>query len=300
MLAGWRDRVYEALREQAAAGNDEALRSDGLVDWFDGEAPAPGRAGPTTSTSPDCPRGDRQRADRSTLHGFAQRILTAHPFEAGLPPTIDVLDEGRSAVAFDDRWSAFTDQLLDDPSLEPALTRAFVCGISLKHLRSVAEQFNQNWDLLVDVDSDPGHLNVIDAGSVIERLGAAYKATAQCSADDDRLAGHIEQLTDFRRALASSTSELETLQLLVNSRPLTFRFGQEGNRSSPIDDVRDMLQSAESEKTGFLDRGQRVRCPLLPHTGHPFSHPSRCGGTAKRGAPGIPRPAGPSPPAGAA
>ena len=246
-----RDRVYEAL-EQAAAGNDEALRSDGLVDWFDGEAPAPGELARRQARARTALE-EIDSAPISTLHGFAQRILTAHPFEAGLPPTIDVLDEGRSAVAFDDRWSAFTDQLLDDPSLEPALTRAFVCGISLKHLRSVAEQFNQNWDLLVDVDSDPGHLNVIDAGSVIERLGAAYKATAQCSADDDRLAGHIEQLTDFRRALASSTSELETLQLLVNSRPLTFRFGQKGNWSCPIDDVRDMLQSAESERLALIE-----------------------------------------------
>ena len=42
-----------------------------------------------------------------TLHGFAQRILAAHPFEAGLPPTFEVLDEGRSAVAFDKRWGRF-------------------------------------------------------------------------------------------------------------------------------------------------------------------------------------------------
>ncbi|HEY2563895.1 MAG TPA: UvrD-helicase domain-containing protein [Acidimicrobiales bacterium] len=246
-----RDRVYEAL-EQAAAGNNEALRADGLVDWFDGEAAPPGERARRQARARTALE-EIDSAPITTLHGFAQRILTAHPFEAGLPPTFDVLDEGRSAVAFDDRWSAFIDQLLDDPLLEPALTRAFVCGISLKHLRSVAEQFNQNWDLLVDVDSDPGHLNVIDAGSVIERLEAAYQATAQCSADDDRLAGHIEQLTDFRRALASSTSELETLQLLVNSRPLTFRFGQKGNWSCPIDDVRDMLQSAESERLAVID-----------------------------------------------
>ncbi|HEX4219262.1 MAG TPA: UvrD-helicase domain-containing protein, partial [Acidimicrobiales bacterium] len=246
-----RDRVYEAL-EQAAAGNDEALRADGLVDWLDGDTPDPAEQGRRQARARTALE-EIDSAPISTLHGFAQRILAAHPFEAGLPPTFDVLDEGRSAVAFDDRWSAFIDDLLDDPSLEPALTRAFVCGISLKHLRSVAEQFSQNWDLLVDAESGAGFLNVIDAGSVIERLEAAYQATAQCSADDDRLARHIQQLTDFRRALASATSELETLQLLFNSRPLTFRFGQKGNWSCPIEDVRDMLQSAESDRLALID-----------------------------------------------
>jgi hypothetical protein len=30
-----------------------------------------------------------------TLHSFARRILAEHPVEAGLPPVVEVLDEGR-------------------------------------------------------------------------------------------------------------------------------------------------------------------------------------------------------------
>ena len=37
----------------------------------------------------------------STLHGFARRILTEHPLEAGLPPAFDLLDEVTSRLAFD-------------------------------------------------------------------------------------------------------------------------------------------------------------------------------------------------------
>ena len=36
-----------------------------------------------------------------TLHSFAQRLLSEHPVEAGLPPRVEVLDEVSSTVAFD-------------------------------------------------------------------------------------------------------------------------------------------------------------------------------------------------------
>ena len=44
------------------------------------------------------------RAAIGTLHSFAQRILTEHPIEAGLPPRVTVIDEIASQVAFEDRW----------------------------------------------------------------------------------------------------------------------------------------------------------------------------------------------------
>ncbi|MCZ7529276.1 MAG: UvrD-helicase domain-containing protein [Acidimicrobiia bacterium] len=54
----------------------------------------------------------------STLHAFAQRLLTEHPIEAGLPPGVEVLDEISSQVDFDERWRRFVDRLLEDPSVE--------------------------------------------------------------------------------------------------------------------------------------------------------------------------------------
>ena len=54
-----------------------------------------------------------------TLHSFAQRILSEHPIEAGLPPLVEVLDEVASGVAFDSRWAALRADMLDDPSLAP-------------------------------------------------------------------------------------------------------------------------------------------------------------------------------------
>ena len=50
-----------------------------------------------------------------TLHSFAQRILSEHPVEAGLPPRFSVNDEIASQVAFDTRWEQFADEMLDEP-----------------------------------------------------------------------------------------------------------------------------------------------------------------------------------------
>ena len=59
--------------------------------------------------NPDGDRGDRagealeqlDGAAIGTLHSFAQRLLSEHPVEAGLPPRVEVLDEVSSSVAFD-------------------------------------------------------------------------------------------------------------------------------------------------------------------------------------------------------
>ena len=53
-----------------------------------------------------------------TLHAFAQRLLTEHPLAAGLPPRVEVADEVASQLAFDERWAAFVDELLDDERLQ--------------------------------------------------------------------------------------------------------------------------------------------------------------------------------------
>ena len=66
-------------------------------------------------------RGPRRARRCGDLHAprFAQRILTAFPVEAGLPPRIEVHDEVSSLLAFEERWRTTRDDLLDDPALEP-------------------------------------------------------------------------------------------------------------------------------------------------------------------------------------
>ncbi len=86
----------------------------------------------------------------STLHGFAQRILSAHAVEAGLPPRLRIHDETASAVAFEERWQRFLDELLGTPEREAVIVQARLCGIGLDALHELARSFDTNWDLVVD------------------------------------------------------------------------------------------------------------------------------------------------------
>ena len=61
----------------------------------------------------DTALADADLAALTTLHGFARRLLTDHPLEAGLPPGFEVLDEISSGLDFDDRWADLQRLLLD-------------------------------------------------------------------------------------------------------------------------------------------------------------------------------------------
>ncbi|MDQ1467076.1 MAG: CRISPR-associated exonuclease Cas4, partial [Actinomycetota bacterium] len=90
-----------------------------------------------------------------TLHSFAQRILTEFPIEIGLPPRIEVRDEISSRLAFEARWHEFVDELLDDPALESTVLVLLAADVQLRHLRSVAEVLDDNWDLLDRIGEPP-------------------------------------------------------------------------------------------------------------------------------------------------
>ncbi|HVB94575.1 MAG TPA: UvrD-helicase domain-containing protein [Acidimicrobiales bacterium] len=224
-----RDRVYEAL-ERASIGAvcaEHRARARAALDEIDGAAIC-------------------------TLHGFAQRILAAHPFEAGLPPAFEVLDEGRSAIAFDERWEGFVDELLDDPGLADTLRRLLACGVRLDHLRTVTDLCNDNWDLLAQVEPGVAPLAAIDRSPILDALDAAHAAAETCTCRDDKLLLHIESLAEFRTTLRASTSELEVLELLVDPPKLTSTRGQKGNWPCPVAEVRGLLAGAEAARRALV------------------------------------------------
>ncbi|HLS74796.1 MAG TPA: UvrD-helicase domain-containing protein, partial [Actinomycetaceae bacterium] len=100
----WQDARHAGGHGAGRAGGGTASGTDGA-----GEDPA----AEGTAGTPDDPAGEgtgdtdlvaeEDRAARAlddldsaaigTLHSFAQRILTMHPIEAGLPPLVEVMDE---------------------------------------------------------------------------------------------------------------------------------------------------------------------------------------------------------------
>ncbi|MDE0160232.1 MAG: UvrD-helicase domain-containing protein, partial [Acidimicrobiaceae bacterium] len=143
-----------------------------------------------------------------TLHSFAQRLLSEHPVEAGLPPSVEVLDDIGSQIEFDLRWRDFLEVLLDEPAMGPTLLGLEVQGVSLKHIRALAVQLDENWDRLEgwDFQREPD-LPPVDVTEAIEALDLLAGIRAFCTDPADKLLARIDTIAKHRRRLLALTGE---------------------------------------------------------------------------------------------
>ncbi len=201
---------------------------------------------------------DLDSAAIGTLHSYAQRILTEHPIEAGLPPRIEVLDEVASAVAFDDRWSRFLDQLLADPAVERALLLATAAGVKTAHLRLIALAFNQNWDLAESfAPSQPTEIAPWDDEllTLLDDIDQACQEGDHCVDADDKLVVQLAGLQVWARRVRDASDEFTRLALL----------GRDGGRPRPsANGRRDNwpgydVQSLKDDYNAFKDRIDGLR-----------------------------------------
>jgi ATP-dependent exoDNAse (exonuclease V) beta subunit len=200
----------------------------------------------------------------STLHGFAQRILAEHPLEAGLPPQVEVLDEIQSSITFDERWSAFLDDLFQDPRHADVLLRATALSMSFDdQLRQVALTFNDHWDRLQRVRISAPPLSAIDTAPILEPLGRALDLVQFCADDTDKLRVHVEGLAGWVERLAKAGDDLEALHLLESADRLSCKNGVRANYPHcDIEVVRELTQTAETARFALMDR---LRAEVLDH-----------------------------------
>ena len=180
----------------------------------------------------DAALDDLDSASIGTLHAFAQQILLAHPIEAGLPPLIDVLDEVGSSVAFEERWAELQQQLLDDDSIAEPLLLAMAVGVELKHLRSLARLFGNDWDLIADrVLVDPPELVAMpDLGGLVAAAAQIGAAADSCLDADDRLLPKVQQIRELGLMLDAASDQETQLALLQTFRGLKVgRIGRKEN-----------------------------------------------------------------------
>lgn len=183
-----------------------------------------------------------------TLHSFAQRILTEHAIEAGLPPRFTVNDEIASQVAFESRWEHFADELLEDSDLDMPLRLLFASGGKPKHLRDVAVAFNANWDLVVDRAELPAPaLPSVDVDEIVDNLMAVIALTEHCTDEQDLLLIHLSgSVTAFAGRLRNAIDDDGRLRLLDGPKVKLGRGGKTANWTSiGIDVVRDRLNSIQ-------------------------------------------------------
>jgi ATP-dependent exoDNAse (exonuclease V) beta subunit len=171
-----------------------------------------------------------------TLHAFAQRLLTEHPVEAGLPPRVEVLDEVSSSVAFETRWSSFRDQLLADPALERSVLLLLAAGVKPTALQSLAQAFDDNWDLVQErvpahaPEPPPVHHLVEVALSAIRAICAE-----PCRDPDDKLRLRLDEIAERMRELEATPDELDLLEAIgqqANPKLPSFKVGGTGKQRS--------------------------------------------------------------------
>ena len=182
-----------------------------------------------SAAGPDPAAGERARdalleldgAAVCTLHAFAQRLLTDHPLAAGLPPRVEVADEVASQLAFDERWAAFVDVLLDDerllaePDDEEALALLLDEVRRLEVLRDVALAFDQSWDLVAEQVAGRAAPPVprLQLGGLLPEL-IDLAGLAEQALGEDTLTRILDRLADQARALANAATTRDQLRVL--------------------------------------------------------------------------------------
>ena len=147
-----------------------------------------------------------------TLHSFAQRILTEHPVEAGLPPSVEVLDDIGSQIEFDHRWRDFLSELLDEPAMGPTLLALEVLGVRLNQIRALTGRLDENWDRLEGhrFEAGPGRPPV-DVAGALGALDNLIALRTRCADPADKLAARIDVIAEHRSALQAMTGDAEEI-----------------------------------------------------------------------------------------
>ncbi|CAM3450138.1 UvrD-helicase domain-containing protein [Nocardioides dubius] len=206
-----------------------------------------------------------------TLHAFAQRILMAHPIEAGLPTAIEVLDEVASSIAFDDRWSRIQRDLLDDDAIATPLLTAMRLGVDLKRIRSLVRRLGSDWDLLPRkvLVYQPPPLTVPDMAQVAAAHIAVLDIAASCLNTSDKLYPCVLDAADFLGALAKAGTVDEALDVLEGwsgggPAEKGFKGGRYGTTAAwprPAKEIRDeikgLLAAADAVRRGVVDQCSR-------------------------------------------
>jgi ATP-dependent exoDNAse (exonuclease V) beta subunit len=229
-----RDRLRHTLESLAALpGSDEAARCAEALDGLDDAAVC-------------------------TLHGFAQRILAAHPLEAGLPPVIEVLDEVAAAGALEAVAQSALDGLLGAREHTTTVLRALAMGLRTSAIRDAAVEMHRHWDRLTDATIDTCEFPSIDVSRVLDPLREAIAFAPRCLDAGDLLLAHLEGLAGVADRMERVTDELDLLAVLASAGTLTSTRGQKANwPDTSKADVLGRLEDAQEALDAILGAARR-------------------------------------------
>ena len=182
----------------------------------------------------------------TTLHGFALRILSQHAIEAGLPPRLEV----SPFDSFEDRWVESRAQLLHSPEHQHPLVLARILGISINHLRDLAQALDDNWDLVsgrmgtLPPPTEPVELP--DLSGFADRFQAVADLADYCLSPDDNMLPRLEAVGQRAELLRRAEGNNEQILALLVQPGLKFaKAGRKGNWPDGDDDGPSLSEVAD-------------------------------------------------------
>lgn len=170
--------------EKAAAELMDRVREELEALALDESLPPPER------TLVNAALDDLDGAAMQTLHAFARRIVTAHAFEAGVPPGLTVVDDLEAEQDFEAEWTAFLDEFLGENGPVEPLEFLYALGMRTANLRELAVALNNDWDRIELGDTPPTPEGFDDTRLrvLITRL---LELRTQCIDPSDKLYEHL-------------------------------------------------------------------------------------------------------------
>ena len=151
----------------------------------------------------------------TTLHGFAARLLTDAPLEAGLPPDFRVLDAVRASIDRDAWWRTLLDNWYADETLAGVWRTGLTLDLNPAYLKEVLASFDGNWDLLAGHPVTVPPMPALNTETMLAPLRQLVAYAGGRGPEADRLAQRIDQvLTPLLREASAETGPLQVLAVL--------------------------------------------------------------------------------------
>jgi ATP-dependent helicase/nuclease subunit A len=202
-----RTRIREALEAASSTGSPETGSS------------ATGR---TAQEQARCALALTELDDAAitTLHGFAARLLTDAPQEAGLPPGFRVQDATGASIDRDTWWRSLLDDWYSDETLATVWRAGLTLDLNPASLKEVLASFDGNWDLLANRPIAIRPVPTVNAEAMLQPLRQLVAYAGGRGPGADRLTERIDGiLTPLLREASAETDPLQVLAVL-RSAPL--------------------------------------------------------------------------------
>jgi ATP-dependent helicase/nuclease subunit A len=215
-----------------------------------------------------------------TIHSFAQSLLQERPLSVGLPPVFELNDGVQGDARFDEEWSQWLDEALNDETFSDAVINAQRLGLSqpLDNLKDLALEFHANYDLVERFGELPKPSQTDKPDVVLEAvrsdLQSAYDLRSYCTNPDDKLLAHLEstvpQTLRWIDEVQTVDSNEENILALTQLPKMTTGGGRKGDWNSlasgdsSLEEVRALLKEAQARlEQGRQSLGEATVVPLV-------------------------------------